>query len=96
MQPQQRIPAPSMPGRERDRAVVGSEFDRRGQATEAKGALEAACITRFGTLRAPGPTPPYTPAQGGMIRGFFRPLQAECVWQHRFAHCHEARRAVRR
>jgi putative transposase len=31
-----------------------------------------------------------------MIERFFRSLKEECVWQHRFANFHEARRAVRR
>lgn len=34
-----------------DREVVGYEFALRGRAKEAERALEAACLTRFGTLR---------------------------------------------
>ncbi len=40
-----------------DREVVGFEFALRGRAKEAERALEAACITRFGTVRPSGPTP---------------------------------------
>jgi len=52
-----------------DREVVGSEFARRGQATEAEGALEAACIARFGTLQPHSPTPPMHAGAGRDDRG---------------------------
>ena len=40
-----------------DREILGYEFALRGRAKEAERALEGACIRRFGTLRARGPTP---------------------------------------
>ena len=40
-----------------DRAIVGYEFALRGRAVEAERALEAACLSRFGTLRPAGRTP---------------------------------------
>ena len=40
-----------------DREVVGFEFALRGRAREAERALEAACLSRFGTLRPLGQTP---------------------------------------
>jgi putative transposase len=40
-----------------DREIVGFEFALRGRAKEAEQALEAACLSRFGTLRPAGATP---------------------------------------
>ena len=40
-----------------DREIIGYEFALRGRAKEAERALEAACLTRFGTLRPQGQTP---------------------------------------
>ena len=40
-----------------DREVIGYEFALRGRAQEAERAIEAACLTRFGTLRPVGATP---------------------------------------
>jgi putative transposase len=40
-----------------DREIVGIEFALRGGAKQAERALEAACLSRFGTLRPLGPTP---------------------------------------
>ena len=40
-----------------DREVNGFEFALRGRAKEAEGALEEACLARFGTLRPQGSTP---------------------------------------
>ena len=40
-----------------DREVVGFEFALRGRTKEAERALEAACLSRFGTLRPAGDTP---------------------------------------
>ncbi len=40
-----------------DREIIGYEFALRGRAKEAERAIEAACLTRFGTLRPVGPTP---------------------------------------
>ena len=40
-----------------DREIVGYEFALRGRAREAERAIEAACLTRFGTLRPVGATP---------------------------------------
>lgn len=40
-----------------DREIIGYEFALRGRAQEAERAIEAACLTRFGTLRPVGPTP---------------------------------------
>ena len=40
-----------------ERELIGYEFALRGRAKEAERALEAACLTRFGTLRPVGPTP---------------------------------------
>jgi putative transposase len=40
-----------------DREIVGIEFALRGGAKQAERALEAACLSRFGTLRSLGPTP---------------------------------------
>jgi putative transposase len=38
---------------------------------------------------------PYTPEQNGIIERFFRSLNEECVWQHRFQTFEEARRVIR-
>ena len=38
---------------------------------------------------------PYTPEQNGIIERFFRSLKEECVWQHAFQTCEEARRVIR-
>ncbi|MBL8037204.1 MAG: transposase, partial [Nitrospira sp.] len=38
---------------------------------------------------------PYTPEQNGIIERFFRSLKEECVWQHTFQTCEEARRGIR-
>ena len=40
-----------------DREVIGYEFALRGRAKEAERALEAACLSRFGTLRPQGAVP---------------------------------------
>ena len=40
-----------------DREIIGYEFALRGRAKEAERALEAACLTRFGTLWPQGQTP---------------------------------------
>ena len=40
-----------------DREVIGYELALRGRAKEAERAIESACLARFGTLRAAGPTP---------------------------------------
>ena len=40
-----------------DREIIGYEFALRGRAKEAERAIEAACLTRFGTLRPGGRTP---------------------------------------
>jgi putative transposase len=40
-----------------DRQVIGFEFALRGRAKEVERALEAACLSRFGTLRPVGDTP---------------------------------------
>jgi len=40
-----------------DREVVGFEFSLRGRSKEAERALEAACLSRFGTVRPLGNTP---------------------------------------
>lgn len=40
-----------------DREIIGYEFALRGRAQEAERAIEAACLTRFGTLRPVGSTP---------------------------------------
>lgn len=40
-----------------DREIIGYEFALRGRAQEAERAIEAACLTRFGTLRPVGATP---------------------------------------
>ncbi len=40
-----------------DREIIGYEFALRGRAQEAERALEATCLTRFGTLRPVGATP---------------------------------------
>lgn len=40
-----------------DREIIGYEFALRGRAKEAERAIEADCLTRFGTLRPVGPTP---------------------------------------
>jgi putative transposase len=40
-----------------DREVVGFEFSLRGHSKEAERALEAACLSRFGTVRPAGNTP---------------------------------------
>lgn len=40
-----------------DREIVGYEFALRGRAKEAERALEAACLSRFGTLRPVQQTP---------------------------------------
>lgn len=40
-----------------NREIVGYEMSGRSRANEAEGALEAACIKRFGTLRPSGETP---------------------------------------
>jgi putative transposase len=40
-----------------DREVIGYECALRARAKEAERAVEAACLTRFGTLRPVGPTP---------------------------------------
>ncbi|MBN8412139.1 DDE-type integrase/transposase/recombinase [Halomonas litopenaei] len=40
------------------------------------------------TVKAYGPTQglttPSTPEQNGLVERFFRPVQEECIWQHRF------------
>lgn len=38
---------------------------------------------------------PYTPEQNGIIKRFFRSLKEECVGQHAFQPCEEARRVIR-
>jgi putative transposase len=40
-----------------DRQIVGYEFSLRGRSKEAERALEAACLSRFGTVRPLGKTP---------------------------------------
>jgi putative transposase len=40
-----------------DRQIVGYEFSLRGRSKEAERALEAACLSRFGTVRPLGNTP---------------------------------------
>ena len=40
-----------------DRQIVGYEFSQRGRSKEAERALEAACLSRLGTLRPAGDTP---------------------------------------
>ncbi len=40
-----------------DREIIGYEFALRGRAQEAERAIEAVCLTRFGTLRPVGSTP---------------------------------------
>jgi putative transposase len=40
-----------------DRQIVGYEFSLRGRSKEAERALEAACLSRFGTVRPLGHTP---------------------------------------
>lgn len=40
-----------------DREIVGYEFSLRGRAKETERALEAACLSRFGTVRPAGETP---------------------------------------
>ena len=40
-----------------DREVIGYDFALRGRAKEAERALEAACLSRFGTLRPQGAVP---------------------------------------
>lgn len=40
-----------------DREIIGYEFALRGRAREAERAIEAACISRFGSLRPAGPLP---------------------------------------
>jgi putative transposase len=40
-----------------DRQIVGYEFALRGRSQEAERALEAACLSRFGTVRPLGKTP---------------------------------------
>jgi putative transposase len=49
-----------------DREVVGFEFALRGRAKEAERALEAACLTRFGTLR-PAQGAPTLRSDNGLI-----------------------------
>lgn len=49
-----------------DREVIGFEVALRGRAKEAERAIEEACITRFGTLRPPGP-PPTVRSDNGLI-----------------------------
>ena len=49
-----------------DRELIGYEFALRGRAKEAERAIEAACLTRFGTLR-PGGTPPILRSDNGLI-----------------------------
>lgn len=44
----------------------------------------------------PDRLPPRKPEQTGVSARVFRRLTAECVWPHRVAHVHAARRAVRR
>jgi putative transposase len=40
-----------------DRQIIGFEFSLRGRSQEAERALEAACLSRFGTVRPLGNTP---------------------------------------
>ena len=69
-----------------DREIIGYEFALRGRAKEAERALEAACLTRFGTLRPRG-TPPVLRSDNGLIfqsRRFRQAcrdyrLQQECI-----------------
>ncbi len=49
-----------------DREIVGYEFALRGRAKEAERAIEAACLSRFGTLRPVGP-PPILRSDKGLI-----------------------------
>lgn len=49
-----------------DREIIGYEFALRGRAKEAERAIEAACLSRFGTLRPRG-TPPVLRSDNGLI-----------------------------
>lgn len=55
--------------------------------------LRAAC--RDHGLRQEFDTP-HTPEQNDLVERFFRSLEEECVWQHRFGSFREARRAIER
>lgn len=50
-----------------DREIVGFEFALRGRAKEAERALEAACLSRFGTLRPEQDQAPTLRSDNGLI-----------------------------
>jgi len=49
-----------------DREIVGYEFSLRGRAREAERAIEAACLTRFGTIR-PKKERPVVRSDNGLV-----------------------------